>query len=61
MPAAADGRKWMSHNNLLTLVAIAVIVLVMRSLWREILWLIASLLIAVLLLGLDQILLFLHR
>lgn len=51
----------MSHNNLLTLVAIAVIVLVMRSLWREILWLIASLLIAVLLLGLDQILLFLHR
>jgi uncharacterized membrane protein len=50
----------MSHNSLLTLVAISGIALVVRLFWREILWLIASLLIGLLILGLHQILLLLH-
>ncbi len=59
--AAADGRKWMSDNSLLALAAIAMAVLVMMSLWREILKLIVSLIIAIFLFGLDQILHFFHR
>jgi uncharacterized membrane protein len=51
----------MPHSSLLYLAVIALIALVMRSFWREILWLIVSLLIAVLLLGLHQVLLFLHH
>ena len=50
----------MSHNSLLVLVAIAMAVMII-SFWREILRLIAALLIAITLLGLDQILHFFHR
>jgi len=50
----------MSPNNLPTLIALALIVLVMASFWRQLLLLILSLLIAVFVLGLDQIIHFLH-
>jgi hypothetical protein len=51
----------MPDNSLLTLAAIAMAVLVMMSFWREILKLIVSLVIAIFVLGLDQILQFFHR
>lgn len=51
----------MSHDSLLTLIAVTLITLVIFSFWRELLRLILVLIIAVLVLGLDQIIQFLHR